>query len=196
MTARTRLVITGRGLLGAVLKSARETVDRSPEQVGNATGISGRTVRRLEEGAQTAMRPRPVTLDALAGFYGLRAKALNDLAELSDCTGQALVERVRDLAEQTLGADAVRDASGDEDEVFVLAMRMARQLPARTEASAEPFAMRLTRWAGIEQAADAEMVGELLEDLLVLDRRRLRLAADLVAELRAAREQELRSSDG
>jgi hypothetical protein len=107
-----------------------------------------------------------------------------------------LVERVRDLAEQTLGADAVRDASGDEDEVFVLAMRMARQLPACTEASAEPFAMRLTRWAGIEQAADAEMVGELLEDLLVLDRRRLRLAADLVAELRAAREQELRSSDG
>src|SRR4051812_18215818 len=94
---------SGRALLGAVLRNARETLgDRSPEQVARVAGVSGRTIRRLEEG-DFEHRPRVVTLDALASFYGLRAGFLRELAAWTVLSDQEVAERLHEAARETLG---------------------------------------------------------------------------------------------
>src|SRR5690348_15241828 len=60
--------VTARGLFSLVLTEARLTLDRSPEQVEAAVGVSGRTIRRLEDPASD-MSPRGTTLAAVANFY-------------------------------------------------------------------------------------------------------------------------------
>src|SRR4051794_37568430 len=127
--------MTARQLLGAVLREARETVDRSPEQVGSAAGVSGRTIRRLEEPEPDTTRPRRVTLEALASFYGLRTSFVRQLAEWGDAAGEPLAELLRDAAAAALGAEVVEGyATGDDDELTTLAMRMARHSTPRPEA--------------------------------------------------------------
>jgi transcriptional regulator with XRE-family HTH domain len=173
-----------------VLRGARETLgDRSPEQVARSAGVSGRTIRRLELG-EFENRPRAVTLDALAAFYGLRAGFLRELGAWTDLPDDEVAARLRETARETLG-----DASEAPDEdLGELAMRVARASAAARETpwvrmfdvlvgdeAQQPPTDEQVKGAG----RDAEVVG-LVRDFLTLDRRRQRLLLDIVVELRAA----------
>jgi len=116
-------------VLGDVMRRAREALNRSPEQVGALVGISGRTVRRLEVGA--AERPRRVTLEALAGFYGLNPDVVVQLAEPQSET--ELLERLRGQVEEVLGAGVAAALNDVENEAAELAMRLARLSGARSD---------------------------------------------------------------
>jgi transcriptional regulator with XRE-family HTH domain len=186
--------VSGRALLSAVLRGARQTLgDRSPEQVARAAGVSGRTIRRLEEG-EFEHRPRAVTLDALAGFYGLRAGFLRDLAAWTTLPDREVATRLHAAARNTLGnAEDV-----DEEPPEELAMRLARagRSDANEGAWARTFDLLLAdedhRVAAVEFKAagrDAEVLG-LMRTFLTLDRRRQRLLLEVAAELDAARQRE------
>ena len=86
---------SARGLLSFVFTEARETLERSPEQVGRTLGMSGRTVRRLED-PEDEQRPRRATLHALAEFYGLDAGFMTTLAsvEWENYEGAELAQRL------------------------------------------------------------------------------------------------------
>ena len=117
------------GVLGEVLRRAREALNRSPEQVGALVGISGRTVRRLEAG--DAERPRRVTLEALAGFYGLNPDVIVELAEVGP--EEELLPRLRRRVEEAIGPGVVAALEDVEDEEVELAMRLARLSGTRAD---------------------------------------------------------------
>jgi transcriptional regulator with XRE-family HTH domain len=164
-------------LLSEVLARARATVGRSPEQVGEQTGVNGRTIRRLEDGE--SVNPRSTTLRALADYYGLHASVLTFLASRSELDEGQLRTQVFALA----GMDAVETVrrqaeSDDEREVLIdVAMRLARSGASRRGPTDGPAAS-----ADVNPAERLEFE-ELVTVLRLLDRRRRRLAADLIAEL-------------
>ncbi len=179
---------TARRLLGRLLSEGREGVGRSPERVEDVTGVSGRTVRRLEEG--TTLRPRLVTVESLANFYGLDPDFVRQLVVWGDIEGDELDRRIGDLAAERFG-DAARDVAGDvDDPVPWLAMRLARAgrrtgTPAWGTGRVHPLAA-LAANSGIEFPE----LDELLSDLERLDRRRIQLVRELVRELRVAQDKE------
>ena len=192
---------TARELLGLVLREARETVERSPEQVGAAVGVSGRTIRRLEDASPEMKRPRGVTLDALASFYGLRVPFVRALSEWGDASGPALIALLRQTADETLGGAV--EMTGQADEMEALVLLMARRSAPRPDGgpgesmSHEParrlfasFTHGATSWAALERSGESDDAVRLLEDFLALDRRRQRMLRDLAGDLRAARERE------
>ena len=171
---------TARSLLAFVFAEARETLERSPEQVGSSLGMSGRTIRRLES-ADDEQRPRRATLQTLASFYGLDARFVTELGDWEALGGAELSERLCEL---------VGEEREPEDELALrtLALRLARGAGARAAAS------------GVMQLAPgmpgAEDVPTLVEAFSRLDRRRQRLALTLLDELVAAREHERLTADG
>lgn len=183
--------ISGRALLGAVLRNARETLDRSPEQVARVAGVSGRTIRRLEEG-DFQHRPRVVTLDALASFYGLRAGFLRELAAWTVLADHEVVERLHEAAREALGEEA-SDQPPDQ-----VAMRLARAGRSNTGETAwgrtldllvVDEAQGVTAVEFKAAGRDVEVVA-LMRTFLTLDRRRQRLLMDLATELEGASRRE------
>jgi len=181
--------VTSQELLGWVLREARETVNRSPEQAGEAAGVSGRTVRRLEAPDADAARPRLTTLDALASFYGLRRSFLRELGSW-DLAGAALIERLREVGETHLGAATVAALAGERNELELLAMRLARGTGLSDSGSAPAWTKLFVSLEGGRQSVEAEAMSELLGTYLALDRRRRGLLCDLARELKVAAERE------
>ena len=178
--------LSSRDLLSYVLFEAREMLDRSPEQVGAAVGVSGRTIRRWENPDHTA-QPRQTTLSAVASFYGLDAQFISELAAWEG-SAEATLRWLRERAGQS--GD---EFAGRSDEAQQLAMQLARGTSRRVvvggfgSGKTQAYLQQVASLAGDED--EAELSG-LVEAFLRLDRRRRRLAMMLVQELQAAREAE------
>lgn len=175
-------------ILGEVLRRARESLGRSPEQVGALVGISGRTIRRLEVG--TAGRPRRVTLEALAGFYGLNPDVIVDLADSDE---DELLESLRGRISAALGpgvAEALKDV---EDEAVELAMRLARLSGSQAgglspERGRTQFVISYLRGGGQRSSREQAEAVDAIVDFLALDSARRSVARQLLRDLRAAQE--------
>lgn len=173
-------------LLGQILCEGRQGVGRSPERVEDVTGVSGRTVRRLEEGATA--RPRAVTLESLASFYGLDPDFLRQLAAWKETAGEELEARLRDLAIERFGEAAEGIADDVEDPLLWLGMRLAR---AGRRATPSGWGMgRMHPTVAADSGTDLSELEELLTDLGRLDRRRMVLVRELVRELRLAQDRD------
>jgi len=196
------MVATARELLSYVLTEARDVLDRSPEEVGATVGVSGRTIRRLEDPGHDA-QPRKTTLSTLASFYGLDAQFIFELAEWEGGE-DALLDWLReqlgpdpgveflDLPDEARRLALVRSrgtgrAGAPENKVFV-----SHKGPGSSNAALSQLlhyrdsALLLS----IARESELEELAELMDGFLQLDRRRRRLALSLVEELRAAREAE------
>lgn len=181
-----------------MLREGRVTLDRSPEAVGKVVGISGRTIRRLEEAAPEAARPRPVTLDTLANFYGMRGRFLRQLGSWGELAPPDLTERLHDAA-RGFGVEPP-DTSDPGAELLALATALARRPPPARPGQSDADAHAARRrgqllaflGAGASSAGDMpaerEAALELLATFAQLDRRRQRLLLELARELRGARE--------
>jgi transcriptional regulator with XRE-family HTH domain len=165
----TTTFLIGRALLATVLREGRILRGESPEQVGAAVGISGRTVRRLERN-ELRSSPRELTLDALASYYAFDASVLKWLASTPQ-VGDALSLAVADRAD-ALGLSG----AGRAEEV---ALRLARALPARGPSSPPEHPEEV----------------EILREFRRLDPRRRELARALLLELCLARSEERRRSE-
>lgn len=186
--------MTATQLLGEVLMRARATVGRSPERVGEQVGVSGRTIRRLEEGAST--RPRRTTLQALAGYYGLNPEFLVTLTIWGAQREQGVDVRSRlnERAVRELGPEVTETLLADVAGERELAMRLARAPQTALLSSAAPGSGRAWTATALLQALggpggqgtnDRDRI-ELLSavgGLVSLDRRRRRLVAELIEQL-------------
>jgi transcriptional regulator with XRE-family HTH domain len=157
------MTITPVDVLGHVVREGRMFLGESPEQVGGAIGVSGRTIRRLEEAASN--RPRDITLRTLASYYGMSPDFFRWIVR-ENASGDELVERLRHRAELA-GLQQV-------DDTMELALMLARHRPAA----------RPTR----EEAA----LEALQFDVALLNDRRRRLVRQFVDELRLAQSEEIR----
>ncbi len=187
-----------RDVLGEVLRRARDSLNRSPEQVGALVGISGRTVRRLEAG--DADRPRRVTLDALSGFYGLNPDVIAELAEFEPDATEELHRHLRARVAEVIGEGVAQALEGVEHEPVELAMRLAR-LGGSRAASMTPERGRaqsvisyLRGAASISPREHAEAVDAFV-DFLALDRSRRALARQLLRDMHQAQDVEQRSEE-
>lgn len=159
--------ITARSLLAYVFAQAREMLDRSPEQVGGALGISGRTVRRLES-ADDEQRPRRSTLQTLAGYYGLDIGFVSSLAEWQGLQGADLAERLGELSDDEVSLDGVA--------MRAAALRLARGGSTRGMAVGGQLPPGL---------ANSEDWTAMVEAFLSLNARQRRLLISLAQELSA-----------
>lgn len=185
--------MTAARLLGEVLARAREMVGRSPEQVGDQTGVNGRTIRRLEDGG--SRRPRRTTLQALAGFYGLDAEFLTLLAEWSadGAEGGRLEGLVLKVARAEIGEAAIAELDEGEEGnlLFAVTMRLSRRRSGGSQSGG-------SHHGGVSlPSLEEEEVAGLVELIAGLDRRRRRMVIDLLLELRRgqAAEQTVRRRD-
>ena len=188
-----------RAVLGEVLRRARESLNRSPEQVGALVGISGRTVRRLEVG--DADRPRRVTLDALSGFYGLNPDVVAELAEFEPDAADELHEYLRARVTELLGDGVAQALSGVEHESVELAMRLARLGGPRAdemtpERGRAQFVISYLRGAAATSTRELSEAVDVFADFLTLDRSRRALARQLLRDMRQAQDTEQRRDDG
>jgi transcriptional regulator with XRE-family HTH domain len=159
-------------LLGQVLAQARADLGRSPEQIGAAIPITGRTIRRIEAGAGP---PRAVTLETLAEYYALNAPFLRRLAAQSDRSQDLLEAELRAEAATVLGGLPPLEEPGG---VLVLAMRLARQ-------GQTPDRMAIAR-----HHAREDEVAAVVHDFVRLDRPRRELVRAVIRDLVVARRQE------
>lgn len=159
--------ITPVAVLGHVAREGRLFLGESPEQVGGSIGVSGRTIRRLEEAASG--RPRDITLRTLASYYGMSPDFFRWVVRES-VTGEELEERLRHRAELA-GLQPV-------DDPMALALMLARHRPA----------VRRTR-----EEAELEV---LQSDVALLNDRRRRFVRQFVDELRLAQSEEIRRREG
>lgn len=193
---------TARDLLSYVLGEARETLDRSPEQVGAAVGMAGRTIRRLED-AQYHAQPRQTTLTTLASFYGLDAQFITELANWEG-SEESLLRWMRGQ----VGSRA-QEVEGGSDEARQLALLLSRGA-GRGNGANEASEVAVSGNLGVAKShlwslvshrsgggallagldEDADDLGDLVDSFVRLDRRRRRLVLSLVDELRRAREAE------
>lgn len=182
------------GVLGEVLRRARQTLNRSPEQVGALVGISGRTVRRLEAGAPD--KPRRVTLEALAGFYGLNPDVIVELAEAESAPD--LLARLREQVAEALGPGVTAALEDVEDEAVELAMRLARLSGSRADALSPArgrtqLVISYLRSGGKHSPRDHVEAVDAFVDFLSLDARRREVARQVLGDLRLAQESEHRA---
>lgn len=178
-------------MLGDVLRRARETLNRSPEQVGSLVGISGRTVRRLEDGE--SQTPRRVTLEALAGYYGLNPDVIVRLAEAPDA--DALLRDLREQTESLLGAGVTEALREDENEAVELAMRLSRLSGARADGLSPSrgkgqSVMAFLRSSAKRSPREYTEAVDAFVDFLALDSGRRTLAQQLLRDLHAAQQAE------
>jgi len=183
---------TNTRVLGEVLRRAREALGRSPEQVGALVGVAGRTIRRLEAGESD--RPRRVTLETLAGFYGLDPVAVSELAACP-ADPSDLLAVLRDQVATRLTPETVMALDGADDEPVELAMRWARSAPASASAT-DPDAryelvISLIRDLRRQAPAEYAEIIAAMADLASLDRGRRGIAAALLRELRLAQSSEI-----
>jgi transcriptional regulator with XRE-family HTH domain len=177
---------TATDILGQVLARARDSLHRSPEQVGALIGISGRTIRRLEDGE--AGRPRRTTLEALSGFYGLNPDAVVWLAEVEGADAELLAQ-LRQRAVAVLGPHVAGALEDVEDEAVELAVRVARasasgdSSPQQGKTQFVIAFLRSARTASPREHADAV---DAFVDFLTLDRSRRALARQMLENLRVA----------
>lgn len=189
--------MTATELLGKVLSRARATVGRSPEQVGEQVGVSGRTIRRLEEG--TSARPRRTTLQALASYYGLNREFLLALGDwsASRITAADVSDRVRDRAERELGAEVVQALGASRDDDVELVMRLARgpqsglvplNLPGSGRMQTALTLLQTLKGPGAPWSSERERLEVLtaVGSLIALDKRRRRVVAELIEQLHEA----------
>jgi transcriptional regulator with XRE-family HTH domain len=150
--------------LGHVLSEARALIGQSPSQVGGATGLSGRTIRRLE--AALIQRPHTTTLEALAQIYALAPDVLHQLVAWSELDEASVLAALTQL-DESAPADMTLEQR---------AMRLARR--GFDDGG-----------AGGAGHPDPE-VAEIIEHFLALDRRRRTHVRLLLHDLRAAAERE------
>jgi transcriptional regulator with XRE-family HTH domain len=182
-----------RAVLGEVLRRAREGLNRSPEQVGALVGISGRTVRRLE--LAEADRPRRVTLDALAGFYGLNPDVMAEIAEFEPNAHAELLVHLRHRVAEVLGPSVTQALDGVDEETVELAMRLARLGGARShdltpERGRTQSVISYLRGGATSSPREHTEVVDAFVDFLALDRNRRSLAQQLLRDLRRSQESE------
>lgn len=177
-------------MLGEVLRRAREALGRSPEQVGAVTGIAGRTIRRLEAGESD--RPRRVTLETLAGFYGLEPDALIGLAD-APADRMAFLSMLRDQVASHTAPEVVEALEGLDDEPVELAMRWARTPGQRSDFGVDEERLG-ERLADLRRASpqDYAMTADAVWAFMALDRTRKSLVLGLLRDLRSAQEGERR----
>jgi transcriptional regulator with XRE-family HTH domain len=188
--------MTARALLAWVLAEARYTLDRSPEQIASLVGLSGRTIRRLED-PHERRRPRAATLRPLATFYGLDPRFIEELNDWGDLEGAELGATVRERTSDLLEEGDTDELVGAPDELRMLAVRAARGRGAATTTSpgtaeifgpqVAPLLERLARSLAADEHADFI---RLLDGFNELGRRRRRTLVALVEDLRAARKLE------
>lgn len=178
---------TNSRVLGEVLQRARDALGRSPEQVGALVGVSGRTIRRLEAGESD--RPRRVTLESLAGFYGLDPDAVNELSA-APADPAELLAALREKVATRLTPAAVVALEGADDEAVELAMRLARSGPthARPGIPDDRYDLVIELLGDLRRRSPAEYaeIVTAMADLALLDRARRGLGAALLRELRSA----------
>jgi transcriptional regulator with XRE-family HTH domain len=189
--------VTARGLLAWILREARYTLDRSPEQIASAVGLSARTVRRLEDPGEPR-RPRAATLRPVATFYGLDSGFVERLNDWGDLDGAALGTAVRGQAGDVLEDPDAEEFAGAPDELRMLALRAARgsgpggPTGTRTdELFGTQIAQTLERLARSLSTEDRKDFMALLDGYTGLDRRRRRALVVLLQDLEAARKLEI-----
>lgn len=151
-------------LLAFVLREGRYLTSESPEQVGAATGVSGRAIRRIER-ADLRKRPRTLTLEALGGYYSLNPAVLLLLASCTE-HGEDLDRFVRSHAEAS-GIDP-------RERLEQVALALARVRPPERETT------------------ESDEHRELLAGLETLSPARRRLLLSLARELGMAQAEERR----
>lgn len=176
-------------VLGEVLRRARESLGRSPEQVGAVVGIAGRTIRRLEAGESD--RPRRVTLETLAGFYGLEADALIGLAD-APAEPVALLQLLRDEVAARTAPEVVEALEGIDDEPIELAMRWARSPATGSDVVHDERLADLIAELRRTSPHDYRATSEALWAFVALDRARKGLVLALLRDLRSAQHAERR----
>jgi transcriptional regulator with XRE-family HTH domain len=172
-------------LLGRVLWRARETLDRSPEQVGSVVGVSGRTIRRLEE--NTGGRPRRVTIESLAAFYGLNEDFLVELAAGFELCDEEVERTLMESAGHLLGPEVADALAGDFEE---LAARLSRAA-GTTARVAVPMGIGRTHLTAFLHGAaphERDEAFELLAGYVALDQTRRRMVRELMFDLRRAQQ--------
>jgi transcriptional regulator with XRE-family HTH domain len=161
-----RISFTSRGALAYIFTQARLLAGGSPEQVGGAIGIAGRTVRRLE-GAEIA-RPREITLSVLARYYGLNVDFIRWLAH-QQVDGEELEDAIRRRAE---ASEVIASNDSRATALMLARLRPGAPLPAKP---------------GPED--------ELRQDFGALNERRRRMLLQFARELRLAQTEELRQRE-
>ena len=188
--------MTARTLLAWVLREARHMLDRSPEQIASAVGLSARTVRRLEDPTQPR-RPRSMTLKPLANFYGLNEAFLEELVSWGDMDGSALRKVLRERTFGLVSDEEAADLADAPDELRLLALRAARGGVARvqagmlTDAFAPGLVQSLQRTMRALPPDEHDDLTALMDRFGQLDRRRRRVLMALIADLQAGRDREL-----
>jgi hypothetical protein len=166
MTANLVTRMRSLELLAHVAREGRYLTGESPEQVGEAAGVAGRTIRRIED-PRLDRCPRRLTLETLAHYYSLDATLL---VWLSGCglDGDALEREVRGRATRA-GVDS--------------ASTLAR------------VALALARVSGGETAVP-EDEKRLVVSFRRLDSSRRRIAAVMVEQLLLAQAEQRRRREG
>ena len=186
--------MTARTLLASVLREARYMLDRSPEQIALAVGLSARTVRRLEDPAE-ARRPRSMTLKPLANFYGLDHAFLEQLVMWGDMEGSALRNALRERTFELLTEAEAGDLEDAPDELRLLALRAARGAGSAGRAISvdgltHALAQSVQGAVRTLPADEHDDLIELVDRFGQLDRRRRRMLTALAADLQAGRDRE------
>lgn len=188
--------MTARTLLASVLREARFMLDRSPEQIALAVGLSARTVRRLEDPAEPR-RPRSMTLKPLANFYGLDLAFLEQLVSWGEMDGSALRTVLRERTFDLMSEAEAADLTDAPDELRLLALRVARGTGSPVRGDISPAALPPGLVQGMQTALRAvapsehDDLTELVDRFGQLDRRRRKVLLALIADLQAGRDREL-----
>lgn len=135
-----------------------------------------------------------MTLEALAGFYGLNPDFVVGLADGE--SGQKLLRHLRQQVEESLGAgvaDALRDV---DDEATELAMRLARLSGGRADAlsperNRAQLVISFLRSTGERSLSEHAEVVDAFVDFLALDPSRRSVASQVLRDMRSAHERPL-----
>ena len=141
-------------LLALLAREGRYLMSESPEQVGTAVGLSGRTVRRIED-PRIGRRPRRLTIETLCQYYALDSELLVLLAS-SQLEPATLDRLIRERAE------AARLASGGPLPQVALALARAPRDEASLPEDEQDFIGSFRRLEPPRRRIAAVLVQQLL----------------------------------